>query len=125
MFSSGDSPLPIDTGGVFGALPGSQGGGDTSGNTTANMPEPSPPVTSGNPVVIGVQAAGKLLTSTVSSSILSYIFTSRFVLFIIGIILIIAGLYMLKPGPVTNVITGPVRAGVGAIKAAGAEAVAA
>jgi hypothetical protein len=108
-----DNPLPIDTGGN-GLLPTGNdggGGGDSGGG--------SGPTLTGTPlgnIGAGVKAVGSALTSTVSTSILTYLFTSRVVLFLIGMILIIAGLYMLKPGPVTNVLTAPIRAAKGAIK---------
>ena len=96
--------------------------GDGSGSNTTASP------ISGNPVIAAGQALSAAATSgvaqTVSSSILTYLFTSRVVLFILGIICVIAGLYLLKPGPVTNVITAPIKAAKAAVKT-GAEAAAA
>ena len=114
---------PFDDTGSSGFLPA--GGGTGTTNTGGGGTSSGGTVLSGNPVttagqVIGV-LAGSSVATTVGTSILGYIFTSRFVLFIIGIICIIAGLYLLKPGPVTTIITAPIKAAKKGIQV-GAEA---
>lgn len=108
-------PAPIDTGGVSpsdsGLLP--SGGGDTSSG-----PVLSTTTVGTNPIGTAAAIVGKAVTSTVSTSILTYLFTSRLVLFLLGIICVIAGLYMLKPGPVTTIVTAPIKAAKAGIKTA-------
>jgi hypothetical protein len=105
----------------YGANLISAGGGDTGGGDTTTTTTTAPPVISGNPVIAGYQ----LLKTAVSTSLVGDIFSSRIVLFILGIICIIAGLYLLKPGPVTTIIQAPFKAAKKGVEVAGAAATAA
>lgn len=95
-------------------------GGGNQSQTGGNFPTPGTDTTQPN---AGYSTAGNATsdTQTISTSILSYIFTSRFVIFLLGLICLIAGLYLLKPGPVTTIVQAPFKAAKGVIKA-GAEA---
>lgn len=95
--SGGDNLLPVD----------SSGGSPAPGTIDTSIP--GMPGSGAVGSVMSGLISGQSISQTISTSILQYIFTSRFVLFIIGLICIIAGLYLLKPGPITTIITAPIK----------------
>jgi hypothetical protein len=114
--------IPVTGGPVGNAFgPADQSGNSTPGasssQTASQLGQMLNPFSSG-------PSASSAVSQTVSTTVLSYLFTSRFVLFILGIICVIAGLYLLKPGPVTTIVQAPVKAAKAVVKA-GAEATAA
>ncbi len=102
--------MPI-TGGMPGNVFTQQPSAQTTSQTGQQLGQMLNPFSSG-------PSAGSVVSQTVSTTVLSYLFTSRFVLFILGIICVIAGLYLLKPGPVTTILQAPIKAAKTAAKTA-------